>query len=365
MQSPTGRRLSLVLITAGSALAAIGIVAPSAQADTGPTAYNGNPKCAEVDASLVQFKIDIGDFEDGTYTRITNGVEVLPEDAELPSGFHVVITSADHSGGPATFDWAAFVADGDDAGTDPDAFPIDLVQVKAGPGGHRYAYDAPGATSDTGMLSPKDSISHADFCFGAPVANSSDGAVTTDETDGTDGTDDPGTGGTDDLTTDATDDPGTDGTDASTTDGTDDPSTDGTDDLGTDGTDDLGTDGSDGTDDLTTDGTDDLTTDGTDDPTTDGPEAATDGTDTANTPASDGPTTESGGDGSSSSSGDPAPQLSATNDDRVPTQVEGVVIPQPLPRTGAEDRSLALVGGGFVLFGLAAMAMRRIAIARS
>jgi LPXTG-motif cell wall-anchored protein len=130
----------------------------------------------------------------GSYTDLglpDDDVEVLPEGAELPDGFTVVIENVDTSGEHATFDWKAFVADGEDDGTDPDPFGIVLVQVKASDGGNRYTYD-PAAVADTGMVSPMSSISHVDFCFPLPetqVGGGDDGGETTGSTgETTDGT---------------------------------------------------------------------------------------------------------------------------------------------------------------------------------
>ena len=69
-----------------------------------------------------------------------------------------------------TFDWSATVADGDDAGTERDPFLIDRVLVKASTGANMWTYDPP-ASSGTGLYSPKDSISHINFCFGPHVSD--------------------------------------------------------------------------------------------------------------------------------------------------------------------------------------------------
>ncbi len=71
----------------------------------------------------------------------------------------VTISNAKVSNGFATFDWSANM-------------PVDYVFVKAGNGANKYDYSAfgwggkpaTGPWSDTGLVSPKDSISHILFC---------------------------------------------------------------------------------------------------------------------------------------------------------------------------------------------------------
>ena len=71
----------------------------------------------------------------------------------------VTISNAKVSNGVATFDWTANM-------------PVDYVFVKAGNGANRYDYSAftwggnpaTGPWGDTGLASPKDSISHILFC---------------------------------------------------------------------------------------------------------------------------------------------------------------------------------------------------------
>ncbi len=85
----------------------------------------------------------------------TNAVETHGSDNPL----RVTITNAQVSGGVATFDWSANM-------------PVDFVYVKASSKATVYDYSsygwgghpATGPWSDTGLVSPKDSISHVLFC---------------------------------------------------------------------------------------------------------------------------------------------------------------------------------------------------------
>jgi LPXTG-motif cell wall-anchored protein len=195
------RRFAAGTLALGTALMAFGYLAPTAQAaSVEPVAYEGNPPCADGDN---EFKIN-SQPADGTYDADTPGIE---QKGDVPDGFYIEISNVvvvDEAPKSVTFDWAAFV-DGD---PDPTPFEIDYVLVKFGNGGLRYDYD-PAVSSDTGLASTKDSISHVSFCFG-------EGETTTDGNtdDGTtdDGTTDDGT--TDDVsaTTGSVDDGGTDDT---------------------------------------------------------------------------------------------------------------------------------------------------------
>jgi LPXTG-motif cell wall-anchored protein len=327
------RRVAAGSLTLGAGLMAFGVLAPMAEAaSVEPVAYDGNPACPD---GLIEFKIDdIVELPDnGTYTADTLNVEIKPDDAVLPAGFTIELDNVT-GGANATFDWAAYDDDGD--------FPIDIVLVKAGNGGNQYTYPAPGAVSDTGLVSPKPSISHISFCFDVPETSDDGGTDNPSLDDG--GTDDPTTtddGSTDDVggTTGSVDDGGTDYT---TTDdgGTDDPTT--TDDVGgTTGTvDDGGTDDPTTTDDVggTTGTVDDG---GTDDPTTTDDVAGTTGT------------VDDGGTGT---------EVKGRTVTRPGTEVLGRTT---LPATGAEDHSLILLGGALILAGFVSLVMSREVLTRS
>ena len=321
--SPRRRRIAAGTLTLGAGLMTFGLLAPMAEASSvEPVAYDGNPACPD---GLIEFKIDdIVELPDnGTYTEATPKVEVKPEGAVLPAGFTIELDNVT-GGANASFDWAARDDDGD--------FPIDIVLVKAGDGGNQYTYPAPGAVADTGLVSPKPSISHISFCFDLP------------ETSDDGGTDNPSLddGGTDDPTT-TTDDVG------GTTGGTDDPTTDGDTDGDTDGGTDYPTTG--GTDDPTTT-TDDVggTTGGTDDPTTTG------GTDDPTTTDDVGATTGTVDDG------DTGTEVKGRSITRPQTEVLGRTT---LPATGAEDHSLILLGGALILAGFVSLVMSREVLTRT
>ena len=70
------------------------------------------------------------------------------------------------------FDWSA-------------SQPVDAVYVKVGDEGYLYLYN-PEASSDTGLTSPKDSISHITFCFDTdPPTSSSTSSTSTSSTSST------------------------------------------------------------------------------------------------------------------------------------------------------------------------------------
>ncbi len=368
------QRFAAASLTLGATLLAIGLATSSADAViVNPTHldYDSNPKCgdAEVGSFPSDFKID-EQPPAGDSTWDTSEAEL---DEPVPASLEIVISNLVSGGGTVTFDWSATVADGDDADTDRDPFLIDRVLVKAGPGANMWTYD-PAASSDTGLYSPKDSISHINFCFGPHDGGTTDDGTTTDGTT-TDGTTTDGTT-TDGTTTDGTTTDGTT-TDGTTTDGT---TTDGTttDGTTTDGTttDGTTTDGT-TTDGTTTDGTttDGTTTDGTttDGTTTDG--GTTDdvlGTDSVN---DDGPTDDGGTDDPTTSGGTDDPTTGATDsigatdsantDGSTDQAVAGNVLPRTLPATGEDDLSLALLGGAFILIGGFSLLLRREVFIRS
>jgi len=91
-------------------------------------------------ASWTQAKFDVSPSTGGTDGGTVAGVT-----------FAITFSGSFGSGGEPIFDWTATEA-------------VDAVFVKVGTGGYLYLYD-PEATSDTGLTSPKDSISHITFCF--------------------------------------------------------------------------------------------------------------------------------------------------------------------------------------------------------
>lgn len=108
----------------------------------------GNPTCADLGEYEFEFKIDQEDPE-GTFTDPVTGIEVT-----------VTIVDDD----PMTIDFTSSIA-------------VSAVFVKAGPGGILYTYDPP-VTEGSGLVSPKDSISHISFCW-----NEEDEETTTSTTE--------------------------------------------------------------------------------------------------------------------------------------------------------------------------------------
>ena len=182
------RRLATAALVAGLALLTFGFVAPGASAaDSNPTFVDGaNPTCPDqaVGGFPSDFKID-QQPPDGDSTWTTADAELA---GDVPPTLVIVISNLVQGGGTVTFDWSATVADGDDAGTERDPFLIDRVLVKASTGANMWTYDPP-ASSGTGLYSPKDSISHINFCFGPHVSEltttTTEGDTTTTEGDTT------------------------------------------------------------------------------------------------------------------------------------------------------------------------------------
>jgi LPXTG-motif cell wall-anchored protein len=358
-----GRRFGAASVATGAVLLGIGSFASPVGANENPVPFSDNPSCAALGYAS-EFKID--DIDEvpaaGTYDVDTPNVETK---GEIPAGFEIELADIVVVGGPpgtgrVTYNWTASVPDGDDLDAERDDVLIQAVLSKAGPGGLRWTY-SPGVATDT-AYTDRGSVSHISFCFDLPdeptdtgtdatdygtdstdetTDSSDESSDSTDYTDSTDETTDSSDESSDstDETTDSTDET-TDSTDE-TTDSTDE-TTDSTDET-TDSTDET-TDSTDETTDSSDESSDstDETTDSTDE-TTDSTDEATDGTDdvsaTADGPTTDGPTsrpTQVGG-----STVDPA------------TQVQGA---QTLPRTGAEDASLAIIGGLLVLAGGAVLA---------
>ena len=108
----------------------------------------GNPTCGALGGYDFEFKIDEEDPE-GTYSDPVTGIEVT-----------VTIVHDD----PMTIDFTSSIA-------------VSAVFVKAGPGGILYTYDPP-VTEGSGLVSPKDSISHISFCW-----NEDDEETTTSTTE--------------------------------------------------------------------------------------------------------------------------------------------------------------------------------------
>ncbi|MCH8558431.1 MAG: hypothetical protein LAT84_11425 [Balneolia bacterium] len=90
----------------------------------------------------------------------------------MRTGGPLVVTITNYSnnyeGNNAGFDWSA-------------NYPISVVKVKAGTPSTLYTYD-PATTSDTGVLSDRDSISHVNFCYN-PTVDVEKTAVTTFDRD--------------------------------------------------------------------------------------------------------------------------------------------------------------------------------------
>ena len=110
-----------------------------------PTPVNdGNPTCADFDASWTQLKIDGGQVGNGTFTDGT--LEVTISNFQNSS-----------SGTPGSFDWSSNIG-------------VDAVFVKAGNDKHNlFVYD-PESTGDSD-LGPQagqgNGISHISFCYDA------------------------------------------------------------------------------------------------------------------------------------------------------------------------------------------------------
>ena len=107
-----------------------------------------NPTCGALGDYDFEFRIDEEDPE-GTFTDPDTGIEVT-----------VTIVQDD----PMAIDFTSSIA-------------VSAVFVKAGPGGILYTYDPP-VTEGSGLVSPKDSISHISFCW-----NDEDEETTTSTTE--------------------------------------------------------------------------------------------------------------------------------------------------------------------------------------
>jgi hypothetical protein len=120
-----------------------GTAGMASAASVTPTPVNdGNPTCADFDASWTQFKLEGGNLADGTYS-----------DGRL----EVTISSFQNSdsGNPGSFDWSSNIG-------------VDAVFVKAGSDKHNlFVYD-PESIGDTD-LGPQagqgNGISHISFCY--------------------------------------------------------------------------------------------------------------------------------------------------------------------------------------------------------
>ena len=108
----------------------------------------GNPTCGALGDYDFEFRIDEEDPE-GTFTDPDTGIEVT-----------VTIVQDD----PMAIDFTSSI-------------PVSAVLLKAGPGGILYTYDPP-VTEGSGLVSPKDSISHISFCW-----NEEDEETTTSTTE--------------------------------------------------------------------------------------------------------------------------------------------------------------------------------------
>jgi LPXTG-motif cell wall-anchored protein len=161
------RRVAVGTMVLGAALATIGLLAPTASADhVNPTPVTGdnNMKCDEVpnEDYIGEHKINEQPDNDTTYS--------FDLDPGTPGNeVEIFISGLTTVAGEMQFDWSATTVDGDDDGDARDPFFYDAVIVKAGGGGtessgNLYTYN-PEVSTDTDLVSPKDSISHISFCF--------------------------------------------------------------------------------------------------------------------------------------------------------------------------------------------------------
>jgi LPXTG-motif cell wall-anchored protein len=124
----------------------------------------------------------------------------------------------------------------------------------------------------------------------------------------------------------------------------------------------LGTGETDGSTDNSTDNTD-VSTDSTDDGTTDDTDdGTTDDTDDGTTDDTDDGATDDTDDGATDDTTDDVLGTAGSTDDsaKPPVEVEGEVItPDQLPATGAEDRSLLVLGLGFLAIGSVVLIAKR------
>ena len=162
----TRRRLGAGALIAGAVLVALGAFAPTAQAEhaTG-VAYEGNIDCADLELPF-EFKIEgwaDGAPPEGDYTNTPPNEFKASDSSDAPAGLTITIDNVivDDVAKTVTFDWAA--------STDVGPLLINTLLVKVGNGGLQYDYD-PAVSEDTGVVSPKDSVSHLTFCWGGADA---------------------------------------------------------------------------------------------------------------------------------------------------------------------------------------------------
>jgi LPXTG-motif cell wall-anchored protein len=139
-----------------SAVPAMAGNAGIAQTTPSSSVVEGNKTCGDFGFDF-EFKIEFGEGDPvaGTFT-------------DPDSGLVVTISNVTTVGGQLQFDFTT-------------SFPIDALFVKAGPGGILYTFDPP-TTSGTGIVSPKDSVSHISVCWNEVTTTTSSSSTSTSST---------------------------------------------------------------------------------------------------------------------------------------------------------------------------------------
>jgi LPXTG-motif cell wall-anchored protein len=168
MDESTSRRrrtaVGVACMVAG-AIALVGAVpamagsAGIAQTTPSSSLVEGNLTCGDFGFDF-EFKIEFDESDPvaGTFT-------------DPASGLVVTISDVTTVGGQLQFDFTT-------------SFPIDALFVKAGPGGVLYTFEPP-TTSGTGILSPKDSVSHISVCWNEVTPTTSSSSTSTSSTSST------------------------------------------------------------------------------------------------------------------------------------------------------------------------------------
>ena len=163
------RRIAAGITVVGASLMAFGLLSPAARPARPAATRRRSPATTTSSARRSQ-------GEDYSEHKVNEQPSVGETTTYTFGNVQIVISGVGVVGGKMQFDWSATTIDGGDAGDARDPFFYDVVLVKAGGGGTESAATSTTTTplavsSDTDLESPKDSISHISFCFGALMVN--------------------------------------------------------------------------------------------------------------------------------------------------------------------------------------------------